>query len=442
MPHHGTRDSSSDPSELESAAVLEYETPVQATPLPPPGSGLAATFRSLRHRNYRLYFFGQLVSLLGTWMQTTALTWLAFDMTKESKWPSLIVTAQILPTFLLGAWGGTLAERWPKRSLIFLTQSAFALLAILLAGLTFAGVATPWQLLVVTAVSGLVQAVDLPARLAFVMDLTGREDLPNAVALNSMLFNVARALGPAASALLLRWVYPETCFLVNALSYVAVLLALARMDVAGSAPVVVASKGVQSLLEGFRYLANRRHLAFLVLLAGTTAMCGWASQPLLPALAERTLGSNQVGYSLMLSSTGAGALLAAWFAATFGSAEKRWQHIGAGVGIVSGALVGLSFATNLPVAVACCALLGFGLILLLAVSQSVVQLGARDHIRGRVMGIWAMALSGAVPLGSLLFGPAADQWGVPPVLRLEGLACAATALGLLGFFFLWQRPSR
>src|SRR3989442_10233736 len=139
-----------------------------AAPAARPYRGLAVTFRSLRHRNYRLYFFGQMVSLTGTWMQNAALVWLAFRLTDESKWAALVSAAQILPTFFFGAWGGALADRWPKRSLIFLTQSAFLVLALLLAGLTFAQVITPWQLLLVTAASGLVQALDLPARLAFV----------------------------------------------------------------------------------------------------------------------------------------------------------------------------------------------------------------------------------------------------------------------------------
>ena len=155
-----------------------------------------STFRSLRHRNYRLYFFGQLISLVGTWMQTTALSWLAFEISGESKWPAFITAAQILPTFLLGPWGGALADRWPKRPLIFWMQTAFLILALVLAWLVLGGAAQPWQLLIVTAATGLVTAIDLPARLSFVMDMVGREDLANAVALNSLLFNSARALGP------------------------------------------------------------------------------------------------------------------------------------------------------------------------------------------------------------------------------------------------------
>src|SRR5262249_55547991 len=190
---------------------------------------------------------------------------------------------------------------------------------------------TRWELLVVTAASGLVQAIDLPARLAFVMDMAGREDLMNAVALNSLLFNVARVVGPAISGFLMRWLAPEACFLVNALSYAAVLWALARMDIPGSAHRADKQGGLRSLWEGLAYLAGRRELAFLMLLVMTTALCGWPSQSLLPALAQQELGSDEVGYSWMLSGTGLGALAAAWALATFGSMEDRRRLIRAGI---------------------------------------------------------------------------------------------------------------
>src|SRR5439155_22308018 len=216
--------------------------------------------------------------------------WLAYRLTDESKWAALVSAAQILPTFFFGAWGGALADRWPKRSLIFLTQSAFLILALLLAALTFVGIA-PWQLLLVTAASGLVQAIDLPARLAFVMDMAGREDLMNAVALNSLLFNIARVVGPAISCFLMRWLAPEACFFANALSYAAVLWALARMDITRSVHLAEQSKGLRSLVEGLAYVAGRRDLAFLMLLGVVISLCGWPSQTLLPALARGVLGS-------------------------------------------------------------------------------------------------------------------------------------------------------
>jgi MFS family permease len=400
---------------------------------------LAATFRSLRHRNYRLYFFGQLISLMGTWMQTTALTWLAFHLTQKSTWPAIIVAAQVLPTLFFGALGGAVADQWPKRTLIFFTQAVYLVLALILAGLvhfnTLAPGQPPWQLLVVTVASGLVQAIDLPVRLAYMMDLVGRDDLMNAVALNSVQFNVARVLGPAVAGIILFAWGSEPCFLANALSYLAVLWALAAMDVAVPERRAPTGQPGQSLLAGFHYLAGRRELAFLVLLASTTSFCGWPFLSLLPALSQNRLGAQESGYSLMLSGTGLGALAAAGAVATFGSLERSRLLIGAGVVVVCLGLACLALAPSLAAAAGCCALIGFGLILFLATTQSVVQLGARDHNRGRVMGIWAMTQSGAVPLGNLFFGPLADKLGITTALTFESLACAAAALGLLGFFY-------
>src|SRR5262245_19086011 len=187
------------------------------------------TFRALRHRNYRLFFLGQMVSVVGSWVQLTALMWLAFRLTETSRWPALVAAAQQLPGFVLGAWGGALADRLPRRVLIIQTQTLLLVLALALAGLTFAGVATVWHLLAIAVASGVVNAVDLPARLAFLVEMVGKEDLVNAVALNSLMFNLARAAGPALGAWLLLHGGPAACFLLNALSYLAVLAALARM---------------------------------------------------------------------------------------------------------------------------------------------------------------------------------------------------------------------
>jgi MFS family permease len=434
MPEYGTLKASSSSLASDPDPLLDDGGPGSAGLAEERPSGFAATFRSLRHRNYRLYFFGQLVSLTGTWMQTTAVAWLAYKLTGESKWPALVAAAQIVPTFFFGAWGGALADRWPKRTLIFWTQSAFLLLALLLAVLTYGNAITAWQLLVVAALGGLVQAVDLPARLAFVMDMAGREDLMNAVALNSLLFNVARALGPALGGLLLVFFEPWACFFANGLSYLAVLWALALMNVDGAAVVVGRERGIRALLGGFAFLAGHRELAFLVLLATTTALCGWPVMALLPALAHHELGSQERGFSMMLSATGIGALAAAGALATFGTMERRGLLVGLGVALVSAGLIGLSFTKLLFLASLCCAVIGFGLILFLATCQTVIQLGTGDHNRGRVMGIWAMVLSGAVPLGNMIAGPAADHWGEPLVIRGLGTACAAAALVLLVLF--------
>jgi MFS family permease len=416
-PSHATTDA---------ASIDRDQSPTNRT-LP----GLTATFRSLRHRNYQLYFIGQLVSLTGTWMQQTALAWLAFDLTHESKWAGWVTAAQILPTFLIGLWGGALADRWPKRSLIFATQSGFLVLALLLTGLALGGVITPWQLLAVSMANGFVQAIDLPARLAFVMDLVKRDDLINAVALNSLIFNLARAVGPAVAGLIMAWLTPWACFLANALSYVAVLWALASMNITASAHPQASTQPKHRALDVFRYVARHRSLAFLILLVASTAFFGWPFQALLPALAKQELGSDERGYGLLVSATGVGALVAAWTIATFGAMRHSNRMIAAGVALVSTAMVALAYAPRLSLATFCCAVIGFGLILFFATSQSVIQLSAGDHNRGRIMAIWAMTVSGAVPLGNLLASPAADRWGVPLVLVVQGMACAVTAVLLL-----------
>jgi MFS family permease len=275
------------------------------------------------------------------------------------------------------------------------------------------------------------------------MDMVGRDDLTNAVALNALLFNVARVLGPALGGLSLVWLGPAWCFLLNGLSYFAVLWALAAMDLRESARPAGAGRGPHGLFSGFAYLAGRPRLAFLILLAGAVALFGWPFSSLLPALVQRSLGGRADAYSLLLSGTGCGALTAALTVAAFSAREGRRGFIGAGVVIVTLALLGLSGARTLPVAITCCALIGYGLILFLATTQAVVQLGADDWHRGRVMGVWAMILSGAIPLGNLLAGFAADRWGEPRVLCGEGLACVTTALALrllLGVLVREQGP--
>lgn len=402
---------------------------------------MLSTFRSLRHRNYRLYFFGQLVSLVGTWMQNAALSWLAYEITHESKWPAFISAAQILPTFLLGPWGGHLADRWPKRPLIFWMQTAFLILALVLAWMVLGGAAQPWQLLAITAATGVVTAVDLPARLSFVMDMVGREDLTNAVALNSVLFNSARVIGPMLAGPLMIVLGPGQCFLANAASYLAVLFALSCMTISGAPPPRPSGPGnsaIKSLLEGFRYLGKRRVLIFLILLAGSTALWGWPFLSLLPAIAAR-FGTGPTGMSWLFSGVGVGAFLAALTLARFGSPALSRACITSGVLIVSVALVALAFSPDIVTAVICSAFVGFGLILFLATSQSVFQLSSEEHNRGRVMAIWAMVLSVAVPLGNLLAGPAADTWGLTPVIAGLGLACGLVPILLLGVLRPWQQ---
>jgi MFS family permease len=423
--------------------------PPQPLPVPTRGGLLAAlrqtTFRSLRHPNYRRYFYGQIVSFTGSWMQSAALMWLMFDRTGDPRWPSWLLVAQVGPTLLLGTWGGHLADRLPKRRLVFGTQAAFLVNAVLLTLFVATGLAVPALILALQVVSGVVQAIDLPARLAFVPDLVPKEDLINAVGLNSLLFNSARAIGPAVAGVLFlaadavvpllpEGTSPVTlgaigCFALNALSFLAVLLALRGIrveplssDDGNSSP--------RSALDGIRYLWARPALGGLV--AFTLVMCifGWPLLTLLPAYTRLTLGLAEKSYSLLVSVLGAGALLAALTTATFGTVGRRAAFLVLGAGATAAGLFGLAVVAALPAAAGCCACVGFGLILFLSTGQSTLQLAVPDDMRGRVMAIWAMTLSASAPLGHLLAGEAVTAFGVERVLSAMAAGAGLVAAGL------------
>lgn len=374
------------------------------------------TFRSLHHRNYRLYFIGQLVSLIGSWTQTTTLMWIAHQKTSLAQWPAYLVAMQIGPTFFFGPLGGSLADRVSKRRLIFFTQACFLVTAGLLLGLYWCDQLSLMAMLLIMFMHGCVQAVDLPARLSFVPSLVPREDLVNAVALNSLLFNVARAIGPAIAGLLLKFGGPGWCFLVNGISYLAVLLALVMMTLP---PKEEGQTVAKDQAGGFRMIFRERQLLTLVIVAGLAAIGGWPLLALLPSFASTVLLQGEDGYTTMLSCIGIGALLAALTAATFGSEDRRRRILIGGLVFVSIALAILAVTDHRLVAYGACVLFGYGMILFFATGQAVVQLSVTDQDRGKVMGVWAMILSAGVPMGNLVFGPTADAIGLTAVLFIQ-----------------------
>jgi MFS family permease len=391
------------------------------------------TFRSLRHRDFRLYFFGQVVSFVGSWMQSTALMWLAYDLTADSLWPALMIVASVGPTLLLGPLAGALADRLPKRFLVLATQATFLVNAVLLAIVVALNIASPWTLLGLQLVNGLVNAVDLPARLSFVPDLVPKDDLINAVSLNAMAFNGARFLGPAFAGqiYLLIGSTPQTarigaaiCFALNAMSYAAVLLALTRISIGGLRP---ASSASTSIFDGLRFLVAERSLGLLLILTSLLCVFTWPVLSLLPAFTRTVIGHDEKSFSLLVSSLGAGACLAAAMTATFGTIRRRRLFLGAGATMGSFGVLGLSQAQSPMTAAACCMLLGIGLVTYLSTGQSTMQLRSPDAIRGRVMAYWAMTLSVSAPVGHLISGSAAQVWSVPQVLEVMGGGAILTA---------------
>jgi MFS family permease len=405
------------------------------------------TFRSLRHANYRRYFFGQIVSFTGSWMQSAALMWLLYDRTGDVRWPSYLLVAQVGPTVVLGAWAGHLADRWPKRDLVMLTQTAFLLNAVALMGLVAAGWAAPLVVLALQLFGGVIQAIDLPARLAFVPDLVPKDDLINAVGLNAMLFNSGRFVGPAATGLMfllaaaaaprLDVVHLDAvalgavgCFALNAASFLAVLLALRRIEVPGPA---ADRPPPGSAWAGVRYLRSHPRLAGLVVLTFALCVFAWPVLTLFPGYTRTRLGLAEGSYSVLVSALGGGALLGALATATFGTTGRRGGFLVLGAALAGVGLTGLAAVTAVGPAAAWAGCVGFGLVLFLTTAQSALQLAVPDETRGRVMALWAMTLSASAPAGHLAAGQLADAFGVVPVFHgmAAGVGVVAAALAVL-----------
>ncbi len=419
---------------------------------PAPAAGVRAalgrtTFRSLRHPNYRRYFYGQIVSFTGSWMQSAALMWLLYDRTGDVRWPSYLLVAQVGPTLLLGTWAGHLADRWPKRELIQWTQAAFLVNAVVLAVLVGAGWAPPLLVLGLQILNGIIQAIDLPTRLAFVPDLVPKADLINAVGLNAMLFNSGRAVGPAATGLMFLLAsalvphFPAAhldavalgavgCFALNAVSYLAVLLALRRIAVPGRPPDDPRPPP-GSAWDGLRYLTARPRLAGLVVLTFVLCAFAWPVLTLFPGYTRTQLGLAEGSYSFLVSALGAGALVGALGTATFGTPARRGACLVVGAAAAAVGLAGLAAATAVAVAVGWAGCVGFGLILFLSTAQSAVQLAVPDETRGRVMAVWAMTLSASAPAGHIAAGQLAGALGVAAVYNGMAAGCLAVAAALL-----------
>ncbi len=403
------------------------------------------TFRSLAHRNYRLYFFGQLISFIGSWIQTTALMWLVYELTNDPGWPAYLLVAQVGPTLLVGPLGGALADRFSKRRVILATQAAFMLNATALAVFVGLGWTTPVLLLAMQAVGGLIQAIDLPTRLAVVTELVPPDDVVNAVGLNSLLFNSARAVGPAIAGGIFvladswfavdGWLPPGragafACFSINALSYLAVLRALSRIRLPEKAGV---SSESGSFWSGFRYLAVHRGLAALVGVTGLFCIFAWPILTLLPPYTKLVLGRAEGTYSLLLSAFGGGALVGALATATFGQIGRRGPFLLLGASAGGFGLFILLMAASFWSASAACVLLGFGMVLYLSTGQSTLQMSVPNAMRGRIMAIWAMMLSASSLPGHLIAGELARRYPIPDVLviMLIGIVLALIGLAVL-----------
>jgi len=386
------------------------------------------TFAALRHRNYRLFFFGQLISLVGTWMQNTAQSWLVYELTGSKLLLGVVVAVGTVPLLLFSIWGGSVADRHHKRTVLLWTQSGMMLLAFLFAGLVWSGQVQPWHILVLASLGGVTMAFDIPARQAFVVEITGREDLLNAVSLNSSMFNGARVVGPAVAGYLMAQVGLAAWFFLNGRRFLAVLAALLLMRL----PCFVAPGAPASTwrhaLDGFAYVAKHRQVLTLLVLVAIVGVFGWSYSVLLPAFATDVLRVGSREYGMLLSSNGTGALCGALAVATYGGRLPARLLIFGGLGLFSLMLLLLALTQNYYVALVFLAVAGWGMLLYLSTSNTVVQTSVADGMRGRVMGIWTLMFGGMMAVGGLAAGVISHWLGVPLTVALGGATCGTAAL--------------
>lgn len=391
-------------------------------------AALPYSLRALQARDFRLYFAGQLVSVAGTWMQQIAMAWLAYKLTNSALVLGLLGFASQIPILLFGPLGGVWSDRVDRRYLMMTTQALAMLQALTLAVLAWQGWVTPGLLLGLAFLLGCINAVDIPARQSLVVHLVAdRALLPNAIALNSFMMNATRFVGPALAGVIVAWAGEAVCFLINALSYLAALLALATLHTRPGGGAV--KPALQALREGLAYTVSHRDIRLFLLLVATVAFLVVPYVVMLPLYAKTVLGGDARTFGLLVSSAGAGSLLASVFLASHRSIDRLARRVAraavlAGVSVVAFALNDVAMLAY-PILM----VLGFSVVLVAAGSNTLLQNWVRDDMRGRVMALFSMAFLGIAPLGHLAMGSLTHFFGIRPALVLFG--SLAVAVGFL-----------
>lgn len=388
------------------------------------------TFSSLGVRNYRLYFLGQAVSLTGTFMQGLANGWLVLTLTESAAAVGIVSALQFGPLLFLGPWGGILADRFPKRRLLFITQGASGALALLLWGLVVTGSVRLWMVYAVAGVLGLVNSLDNPVRQTFVYELVGPEQVGNAVTLHSMALNASRIVGPAIAGALIATAGMATCFLVNGVSYAAVLVSLLLMRSSELVRAEPAKRAKGQLRAGFSYVLRTPILRDVLIMTGLVGMLTFEFQVTTAILARRTFGTGAGGYSLLTSAMGIGAVVGGLAIAGLRRPVKRSIILAALAFGATSALVAVS--RTLPVAAVAMALVGAASVAFTSISNTLLQLNASPRMRGRVMSLWSTAYVGSTVIGAPFVGWVGDRYSPQWALAIGAVAAlAAGAYGLL-----------
>ena len=399
----------------------------------PPGR-LRLILRAFKYRNYRLFFLGQGISLVGTWMQQIAMAWLVYRLTDSAFMLGLVAFLGQIPGLVLSPFAGVLADRWDRRRILYLTQSASMAQAVLLTVLSFTGTVAVWQITLLSLWMGIANALDIPARQAFVLDLVeNRDDLPNAIALNSSLFNSARLLGPALAGALIAAAGESVCFLVNALSYAAVLAALAAMRLAPKPRTARHPSVLEGLMEGVRYAFGFGPIRAILLMMALTSLMGMPLLVLLPVLARKVFAGDSHTYGFLMTCFGAGALTGAVYLASRRSVLGLGRWVARASVIFALGLIALSLSRWLWLSLPLLAVTGFGMMVQIASSNTLLQTLAEEEKRGRVISLYTVSFMGMIPFGSLLAGGLAGLVGTPRTILLGGSVCLLSALAFRAY---------
>jgi MFS family permease len=384
--------------------------------------------RALRHRNYSLFFVGQLISLVGTWMQMVAQPWLVYGITHSSFWLGAVGFAGQIPVFLLAFLGGTIADRYNRHRIVIATQTASMILAFVLALLTLSGQVAIWHIFVLSVLLGVVNALDMPVRQAFIVELVEKEDLMNAIALNSSIFNGARVVGPAVAGILIAGIGAGWCFFSNGVSYIAVIICLLFMRLKPREAVGTGRSDLSGVLEGFRYVQRTKPIRAVIVMLALISLAGMPYSVLMPIFADQILHRGAHGFGILMGATGLGALAGAMSLAVRSNTRGLGKWIACTSAGFGAALIFFSFSHWFWVSALLLLPAGFCFMVQMAASNTLIQTTVPDSLRGRVMAVHVMTFMGMAPFGSIIAGSVAEKLGAPHTLALGGLACVGGAL--------------
>ena len=385
--------------------------------------------RALRHRNYRLFFGGQSISLVGTWITRIATSWMVYRLTGSDLLLGVVGFGGQIPTLFLAPLAGVFVDRWDRRKVLLVTQACSLLQSLALAVLTFAGIITVAEIVALQACQGVINAFDTPARQAFVVTMVeDRADLPNAIALNSSMVNASRIAGPSIGGILIAAVGEGWCFLVDAISYVAVIASLLAMRIPREDRAPATSNLLEEMRTGFRYVRDFVPIRNALMLLALVSMLGMPYTVLMPPIASKVLHGGPHTLGFLMGASGLGALAGAVYLASRRTVLGLGRVIALSVMVFGGALIGFGFSKSLWLSLALLPLVGAGFMVTLASTNTVVQTLVEEHLRGRVMAFYTMAFLGTAPIGSLLAGLLAERIGEQTTVIVGGVACIAVGL--------------